>query len=293
MKRLVPIGRRATAGALVMAAAACEPAPAEPTPGAYLPNPASVHCEEQGGRLELRQDAAGGVAGVCVFADGSECDEWAFFRGECGPGTPQAAAEPPAGAASAQPAIGEAITDRPTGTAATETPAADGGRATIAAPDAEAAADAWLKHRHPVLGYRLEYPPDAVIERSGDPSVALLIVGPQVGEERWPMIAISHPADRPEFRPPAGADLAAWLEEHDLLEVETSMPPAEVRQPDTIIAGTTAIHTRFERSPHSYAYDKYYFAVDGQLYQVILGHVGGREDWAVYERFLGSIAFGE
>jgi hypothetical protein len=31
------------------------------------------------------------VAGICVFADGSECDEWAYFRGECRPsGTPQA-----------------------------------------------------------------------------------------------------------------------------------------------------------------------------------------------------------
>lgn len=28
-----------------------------------------------------------GAYGVCVFPDGSECDEWAFFRGECGPGS--------------------------------------------------------------------------------------------------------------------------------------------------------------------------------------------------------------
>ncbi|MBU1866793.1 MAG: DUF333 domain-containing protein, partial [Actinobacteria bacterium] len=28
----------------------------------------------------------GGTYGVCVFPDGSECDEWAFFRGECEPG---------------------------------------------------------------------------------------------------------------------------------------------------------------------------------------------------------------
>jgi Tol biopolymer transport system component/putative hemolysin len=51
-----------------------------------LPNPASVYCEKNGGKLDMRQDASGGTAGVCVFPDGSECDEWAFFRGECKPG---------------------------------------------------------------------------------------------------------------------------------------------------------------------------------------------------------------
>ena len=50
-----------------------------------LPNPASVFCIEQGWTLEIR-DEAGGQAGYCMFADGSECEEWAFFRGECSPG---------------------------------------------------------------------------------------------------------------------------------------------------------------------------------------------------------------
>lgn len=57
-------------------------------PGAELPNPASVYCEEHGGRLEIRADPEGNQQGICVFADGSECDEWAFFRGECSPRTP-------------------------------------------------------------------------------------------------------------------------------------------------------------------------------------------------------------
>ena len=59
----------------------------EPEPGeAGLPNPASAYCEEQGGQVEIRTDAGGGQYGVCIFADGSECDEWAFYRGECSPG---------------------------------------------------------------------------------------------------------------------------------------------------------------------------------------------------------------
>ena len=55
-------------------------------PGSELANPASVHCVEQGGSLEIRTDETGGQFGVCIFDDGSECEEWAFFRGECKPG---------------------------------------------------------------------------------------------------------------------------------------------------------------------------------------------------------------
>ncbi len=65
------------------------PQPAE-TPLIGMPNPASVYCEEHEGRLEIRTAADGGQYGVCVFADGSECDEWAYYRGECAPGQPAA-----------------------------------------------------------------------------------------------------------------------------------------------------------------------------------------------------------
>jgi len=50
-----------------------------------MANPASVHCTELGYALEIRSDEAGNQYGVCVFPNGSECDEWAFYRGECGP----------------------------------------------------------------------------------------------------------------------------------------------------------------------------------------------------------------
>ncbi len=52
---------------------------------ANLANPASVYCEQSGGRLDIRTDANGGQYGVCVFPGGFECDEWAFFRKECTP----------------------------------------------------------------------------------------------------------------------------------------------------------------------------------------------------------------
>lgn len=52
---------------------------------AGMPNPASAFCEEKGNRLEIRTTADGSQSGFCIFPDGSECDEWAYFRGECGP----------------------------------------------------------------------------------------------------------------------------------------------------------------------------------------------------------------
>ncbi len=60
-------------------------APATGTAGTNLANPASVHCRETGNTLELQTTADGGQQGVCVFPDGSTCDEWAFFRNSCGP----------------------------------------------------------------------------------------------------------------------------------------------------------------------------------------------------------------
>jgi putative hemolysin len=60
----------------------------EPTaadmPQANMPNPASVYCEQNGNQLEIRTAADGSQSGICVFPDGSTCDEWAYFRGECG-----------------------------------------------------------------------------------------------------------------------------------------------------------------------------------------------------------------
>lgn len=54
-------------------------------PQANIPNPASVYCEQNGGKLEIVTAADGSQSGVCLFPDGSACDEWAYYRGECGP----------------------------------------------------------------------------------------------------------------------------------------------------------------------------------------------------------------
>lgn len=80
---------------LVSACGSQKTQPAEPG----MPNPASVHCEENGGKVEIRTGEGGGQVGICVFEDGSECDEWAFYHGECQPGeqnTPAAGMANPA-----------------------------------------------------------------------------------------------------------------------------------------------------------------------------------------------------
>jgi hypothetical protein len=50
-----------------------------------MPNPASVYCTQNGNKLEIHTAADGSQNGVCVFPDSSTCDEWAYYRGECGP----------------------------------------------------------------------------------------------------------------------------------------------------------------------------------------------------------------
>jgi len=73
---------------LIIAACGSEPTPAPTESAPELPNPASKFCADQGHKVEIRTEA-GGEVGYCIFPDGSQCEEWAFYRGECAPGTPE------------------------------------------------------------------------------------------------------------------------------------------------------------------------------------------------------------
>jgi putative hemolysin len=48
-----------------------------------MPNPASAYVAFLGYKEVVRKDAKGEY-GVCIFPDGSECEEWQFYRGICG-----------------------------------------------------------------------------------------------------------------------------------------------------------------------------------------------------------------
>jgi putative hemolysin len=231
---------------------ACGQAPATtPAPTqAGLPNPASVFCEEQGGRLEIRTDDSGGQVGVCVFPDGSECEEWALFRNECRPGTVATQAASPTPAPIIEPA---------------------------ATPP-----EGWEVYTHPTLGYSFFYPAGSTFE-SSNPGQYTLVVGPLENDDLWPWFNIAHP-DEEDYHPPADADLQAWL-------AEASRLPGKVVG-TRLIGGETAVHTRFDdpRGPQSYSDDRFYFVHDGQLYELTILHTG-KEDWAVYDRFLDSFRF--
>jgi hypothetical protein len=48
----------------------------------HIPNPASEKCIENGGSLEIHEGPKG-EWGLCTFKDGSICEEWDYYNGEC------------------------------------------------------------------------------------------------------------------------------------------------------------------------------------------------------------------
>ena len=54
-----------------------------PSPTPQTANPASQFCEARGGTLKIVTAADGSQAGYCTLATGEECEEWAYYRGEC------------------------------------------------------------------------------------------------------------------------------------------------------------------------------------------------------------------
>ena len=231
----------------------------EPTM-ATLPNPASVYCEQQGYTLEIRTSDDGSQSGVCIFYDGNECDEWAYYRGECAPASQQNALSNPASAYCKQHGYTleiRAATDgnqsgvcvfpdgsecdewayyrgecKPTGvqepTGTPESP--------MSTPVYDS--QGWKIYHNDELGYSFHYPAEAELITNDDPLKDLFIYGSGMSGETW---SIAHPGDRGDYRPPKDVDLLQWLTDHYLL--------GENRAPDVQIAETTAIHFRHEQQP--------------------------------------------
>jgi uncharacterized protein len=71
------------------AACGSDAEPSEMTSDVGIANPASVFCVEQGGTVEIVDEAAGQV-GYCNLPEGTRIEEWEYFRSQ----NPTAAAEP-------------------------------------------------------------------------------------------------------------------------------------------------------------------------------------------------------
>ncbi len=105
-----------------------------------LPNPASVYCQQQGHQLKIRTVADGSQSCVCVFPDGSECDEWAYYRGGCGAVNPGQSSSVP--------------TEIPT-----------------PMPVDPANYQGWWTYSHPVYAFSVQLPEDWIVDQttSADP----------------------------------------------------------------------------------------------------------------------------
>ena len=65
---------------LVLATCAA-PAPPPSDKAVGKPNPASVHCTQQGGTIEIRKSPEG-ETGYCHLPDGRVIEEWELFRAQ-------------------------------------------------------------------------------------------------------------------------------------------------------------------------------------------------------------------
>lgn len=52
----------------------------ENAPQVGMASPASVFCEQKGGKSEIRKNEDGSEYGVCHLPDGSVVEEWEYFR---------------------------------------------------------------------------------------------------------------------------------------------------------------------------------------------------------------------
>lgn len=180
--------RSLTLAVMVLALASCaappvppQPATAVPTdiPQANLPNPASVYCVEQGFESQIRTAADGSQSGVCIFPDGSECDEWAYYRGECGPANQNGSTS-----------------------SSTEIP--------TAMPIDSAGYQGWWMYTHPVYGFSIMLPEDWIAEdvTTNDPLMNghTLSLHPK---EVTPDVAVAKESIRMAFRR-VGGDFRLW-----------------------------------------------------------------------------------
>jgi uncharacterized protein len=81
---LALLATAAAISSILLSSCASDTAASQATQQFGLANPASVNCEQRGGKLQIA-DSPQGQSGICHFSNGTQCEEWALLRGECSP----------------------------------------------------------------------------------------------------------------------------------------------------------------------------------------------------------------
>ncbi len=139
----------------------------------------------------------------------------------------------------------------------------------------------WREYNNSDLSYNLSYP--------GICNIVGVDVNEQIdficnwqGDATWPRFQISH-KDTDFYKPDSEATVAEWVKKHPDFDIGDSIS----------IAGLETLHFIQNKTSETDAADYYYFIEDGQLYEVMILHVGDKKDQKLYDKFLSSINFDE
>jgi hypothetical protein len=137
--------------------------------------------------------------------------------------------------------------------------------------------EGWKPYLNEKFGYALWYPGECTVMGNDlDDSVQFA-----AGYE-GPVLTVSH-YDSDFYHPPAGTDLQQWIMDH--------VPSYDEINAEVEIAGLPAVHLTTNASPMAGGYDEYYVIRGDQLFRIHMLHVGGQQDWELYDKFLQGITF--
>ena len=141
---------------------------------------------------------------------------------------------------------------------------------------AEEGLEGWKPYLNEQFGYAVWYPGECRVMGSN------LNDAVSFAARDWPVLSVSHfPSEF--YNPPGGTDLQQWVIDH--------VPSYDEIDPGAEIGGLPAVHLRTEASTQADGYDEYYVIKDGHLLRIMILHTGRREDWDLYDKFLGSFSF--
>jgi len=151
-------------------------------------------------------------------------------------------------------------------------------KTTTAQPSATT--DDWLTYTNNTFNYTVKYPSNVKVKETEFVNFS----GPS-SEKGWPLFEIYH-FDSAFYHPGAGTDVYEYITKEALLTFSETDPSKDIK-----IGGLPAIHLKNDQSPQADASDHYFFIKGTQLFGIQIIHVGGREDWDLYNKFLDSFTF--